>query len=103
MQAYKSTKNAEYERKMARKLMKQVGEIPFELAPNTSGRITNKFVTEYQEKELPFIYLTPMVDTLGHEFEVSAALTSRTTKDFTINIQNLSTEAVKGTILWFSV
>lgn len=97
MQEYKSRKNAELDRKLARQQEKQKGEVTFELVPNFSGRITTLFTKEY--KILPFIAHTLLVDK-DHAFDVQCALTQLTLKDFTIDIQNLSAENIKGTILW---
>lgn len=97
MQQYKSSKNIEIERTLARKAEKQTGEIPFELESNKSGRITTKYVKEYAA--IPFITITPIIDG-DHAFDVTVVVSDRTMKEFTVNIQNLSVDVVKGTILW---
>jgi hypothetical protein len=100
MQQYKSSKNVEVDRKFAKKMERQNGEMPFEIAPNKSGRINQKFVKEYTE--LPFILITPILPE-DNAFDVTVTVTGRTKTDFTVNIQNLSsTETVKGTIVWKS-
>lgn len=100
MQSYKSSKNLEYDRKLARRLAKQAGEIPFEIEPNHSIRITTKFAPEFIE--LPFILLTPVVGD-DQAFDVMVALTARTKKEFTINVQNTNIERpVKGSVLWYA-
>lgn len=97
MQEYKSHKNTEIDRKFARQMEKQRGEMPFELNPNSSGGIVTVFPKEY--KTIPFITLTPMTDK-EHAFEIQCALTQLTPKQFSVDIQNLSGDTIKGTILW---
>lgn len=99
MQQYKSCKNIEIDRKLARHLEKQRGEIPFELESNKSGRATVKFPKEYAD--VPFILLTPIVNS-GAEFDVSVVMTNRTKAEFTVNVQNTGSEPAKGSILWLS-
>lgn len=99
MQQYKSSKNEEIDRRLAKHLEKQRGEIPFEIEANKSGRITTKFVREYAVP--PFIVLTPLVND-DVEFEVIVNLTGRTKTEFTINIQNTGTIAAKGIVMWLA-
>lgn len=98
MQAYKSVKNIENERRIARRQNKQGGELPFELDPNTSCNIVVPFVKAYLE--VPFVLITPIVCE-EHAFEVQIRVTGITKKDFTVHIQNESVDdVVKGSIMW---
>lgn len=99
MQAFKSNKNIEIEQKLARRLEKQRGEVPFDIEPNFSAHVVVTFPKEYTN--LPFIWFTTVVSD-GSEFDVDAVLSKRSKKDFTINIQNTSQENVKGYLMWFS-
>jgi hypothetical protein len=99
MQVYKSAKNIDIERRIARKQDKQGGEFSFELEPLTSCKIISPFVKPYAE--VPFILITPVVCE-EHAFEVDARVTSITKKDFTVHVQNETTEVVKGVIMWRS-
>jgi len=99
MQQYKSTKNNELDRKHARRLEKQRGEIPFEVEANNSARIITKFPKEYAE--LPYIHITTLVSS-GDEFEVLSVMTGRTKVDFTVNVQNTGIKPIKGSILWIA-
>lgn len=99
MQQYKSTKNTEIDRKHARRLEKQRGEIPFEVEVNNSARIITKFPKEYAVP--PFIHTTTIVSS-GDEFEVLTVMTGRTKADFTLNIQNTGIKPIKGSILWIA-
>lgn len=99
MQQYKSSKNIELEKRLARKLAKQDGQVPFELDANKSAKITVPFSVEHTE--LPHLSVTLIVnDANSNEFEVSSIVTGLTTKDFTINIGNVSDKTAKGIILW---
>jgi hypothetical protein len=99
MQVYKSNKNIELEQKIARRLEKQRGEVPFEVDINYSAHITVTFPKEYAN--LPIILFTPVI-TDGSEFDVSVALVGRTKKDFTVNIQNIGDIVAKGYLMWLS-
>lgn len=97
MQQYKSEKNIETERQWAHRNDKQRGEITFELSPFFSGSITTVFTREYQE--IPFVTHTLLLEK-SRAFDVHCVLSGITKKDFTIEIENISSEAVKGTIMW---
>lgn len=99
MQSYKSAKNIEIDRRVARRQDKQRGEMSFELEPNSSGLITTPFVKTYAD--VPFIIITPIVGD-GHEFDITVAVTNITKKDFTINVQSVSEDVVKGAVQWYS-
>jgi hypothetical protein len=99
MQAFKSNKNLEIDQKLARRLEKQRGEVPFDIESNYSAHIVVTFPKEYTT--LPAVWFTPVVSE-GSEFDVNAILSNRTKKDFTINVQNTSQENVKGYLMWFS-
>lgn len=99
MQEYKSKKNLDFETKQVKQLLKQRGEIPFELSPNTSCKIPTKFTRPYTD--LPFIQIA-LIISQGDEFSVAHSLTQRTLTDFTVNLQNSGIETVKGIVLWCS-
>lgn len=99
MLQYKSQANLEKDLRTARRLAKQRGNIPFQLDGNQSGRICVKFPKEFSD--VPII-LTNTVVTSGPEFHVSTVLTSVTTADFTVNIQNASDTQVTGSVNWVS-
>lgn len=100
MQSYKSSKNLALETKTSKRMEKQHGEIPFELAPNTSGRITTKFTAPYPD--VPFIHITPIVLQEEIAFDLNYAITARSKTEFVVNIQNTSDMVMKGALLWFA-
>lgn len=97
MQQYKSVQNAHDEQKLEKRMEKRKGEVPYSLDANRSGKICVQFTKEYVEA--PYVFVSNVV-LEGSEFDVKTILTSVTTKEFVINVQNSSVEPIKGNIMW---
>lgn len=99
MQAYKSVKNIEIERRNAHRQGKQRGTLTFEVDSNMSAKIITPFTNPFAE--VPYMIITPIIDD-GHAFETQVAITEITTTNFAVNIQNTSDEKVNGSIQWYT-
>jgi hypothetical protein len=99
MQKYQSRQNLKLmQEAQPKQKEKDYGDLPFEVDPNSSVRLTINYKLEF--KSLPFVFtqlVSPETD-----FDMTHSVSNKTNKNFVVNVQNVSNQPIKGLVSWFA-
>jgi len=99
MQKYQSKQNIkQIQDSQPRAKDKDAGDMSFEIEPNTSLKLTINFKSDF--KSLPYVF-TQMISP-DNDFDLTSVVINKTNKNFVANIQNLSSQSIKGLLSWFA-